>query len=110
MSLSEFSQNLSEIKSVSRQKVYATPSVLHIEAAGFGILGGLLERVVPAVVDDKPTSPAAKKMRELISPQYLKRSTRYERLLAATDYISGMTDSHALTLYRRLSGIELPRS
>lgn len=110
MSLSEFSPNLREIKSVSCRKVYTTPSVLHIEAAGFGILGGLLERVVPAIVDDQPTSPAARKMRELIPDQYLNRSTRYERLLAATDYISGMTDSHALTLYRRLSGIELPRS
>ena len=30
------------------------------------------------------------------------------RLLGATDYISGMTDSFALKMFRRLHGIELP--
>lgn len=30
----------------------------------------------------------------------------YLRLLMVTDYISGMTDSYARTLYRELSGIE----
>jgi dGTPase len=30
----------------------------------------------------------------------------YLRLLMVTDYISGMTDSYAKTLYRELSGIE----
>ena len=30
----------------------------------------------------------------------------YLRLLMVTDYISGMTDTYARTLYRELSGIE----
>lgn len=110
MSHTPFARHLAQIKIVSRQRVYSTPSVLHIEAAGFGILGGLLERVVPALIEDQPATSAAKKMRELIPPQFIGRADKYERLMAATDYISGMTDSHALTLYRRLAGIELPRS
>jgi dGTPase len=34
--------------------------------------------------------------------------TPYERLLAITDYVSGMTDRFAVQLYQRLSGIRLP--
>jgi dGTPase len=32
----------------------------------------------------------------------------YMRLLEITDFISGMTDSYALSLFRSLTGIQLP--
>ena len=32
----------------------------------------------------------------------------YLRLLQVADMIAGMTDSHAVSAYRRLKGIELP--
>jgi dGTPase len=34
--------------------------------------------------------------------------TPYERLLAVTDYVSGMTDRFAVQLFQTLSGIRLP--
>ena len=34
--------------------------------------------------------------------------TPYERVLAMTDYVSGMTDSYALNLHRTLTGVRLP--
>jgi dGTPase len=107
---SPFSSELQKIKEKSVSRVYATPSVVHIEAAGFGVLGGLLDRIVPALVrDDKARSPQDEKVRQLIPTQFRAGSTKYDKLLAATDFISGMTDSFAVTLFRRLSGIELPR-
>ena len=39
---------------------------------------------------------------------YLDLMTPYQRVLAVTDYVSGMTDSFAVNLYQRLSGIKLP--
>ncbi len=32
----------------------------------------------------------------------------YQQLLAICDYISGMTDSYAVSLYKKLTGISLP--
>ncbi len=101
---------LEKIKELSRQKVYAAPNVLYIEAAGFDVLGGLLEKIVPAIVkDEKSKTAAEKKIYQLIPKQYKANCSKYRKLLSATDFISGMTDSYAVMLYRRLSGIELPR-
>ncbi|MCW5602386.1 deoxyguanosinetriphosphate triphosphohydrolase [Nitrosomonas sp.] len=110
MSQSKFINELRAIKKLSREKVYAAPSVLHIEAAGFEVLGRLLDKVVPALVGTEDSRSAAeKKILEIIPEQFRKGKTHYERLLHATDFVSGMTDSFAVTLYRRLQGIELPR-
>ncbi|MXS81415.1 deoxyguanosinetriphosphate triphosphohydrolase [Nitrosomonas sp. GH22] len=101
---------LEKIKELSQQKVYAASNVLYIEAAGFDVLGGLLEKVVPAMVkDEKNKTPAEKKIYQLIPQQYKASCSKYTKLLSATDFISGMTDSYAVMLYRRVCGIELPR-
>nr|SPS06225.1 Deoxyguanosinetriphosphate triphosphohydrolase-like protein [Candidatus Nitrotoga fabula] len=110
MSRSKYINNLNDIKDRSKNKIYATPNVLHIEAAGFEVLGGLLEKIVPALVNVEINNTAAdKKVLQLIPPQFTKGKNKYERLLGATDFVSGMTDSYAVTFYRRLRGIELPR-
>ena len=107
----KFATALERIKRVSLEKVYATPTVVQIEAAGYEVLGGLLERVVPAVVHGERGGTAAnRKVLELVPQQFRRGQTGYERLLCATDFVAGMTDTYAVTLYRRLSGIELPRS
>jgi dGTPase len=110
MSQSKFNNEFKAIKTLSREKVYAAPNVLYIEAAGFEVLGGLLDKVVPALVGiGCSISSTEKKILEIIPEQFRKGKTHYERLLSATDFVSGMTDSFAVTLYRRLRGIELPR-
>ena len=49
-------------------------------------------------------------MLALLPPEFRTGTNRYEKLLNATDFVSGMTDSFAVMLFRRLKGIELPRS
>jgi dGTPase len=106
---SRFAPQLKAIGTLSRERIYATPSVLQIEAAGFEILGGLLGKIVPALAKaDNERTPADRKIAQIIPRQFARGTTTYARLLGATDYISGMTDSFALTLFRRLHGIELP--
>ncbi|MDD5384274.1 MAG: deoxyguanosinetriphosphate triphosphohydrolase [Gallionella sp.] len=110
MSQSKYITQLDAIKALSKKRIYASPNVLHIEAAGFEVLGGLLEKIVPALVDVGENKKAVeKKVLELIPLQFTKGKNKYEQLLGATDFVSGMTDSYAVTLYRRLRGIELPR-
>jgi dGTPase len=108
---SKFSSHLHEILKLSRAQIYTTPTVLQIEVAGYEILGGLLTRLVPALLSPEGTrSNAHKKIVQIVPKQFTLGKTQYERLLGATDYVSGMTDSFALTLFRRLNGIELPGS
>lgn len=104
-----FSSNLEKISLLSQSQIYTTPAVLQIEAAGFEILGGLLGKFVPALLTPKTERSAAhKKLVQIVPKQFSIDGTPYEKLLGVTDYISGMTDSFALTLFRRLNGIELP--
>lgn len=109
VSLCKYAANLKAIFKLSRERIYTTPTVLQIEAAGFEILGGLLDKFVPALLNAPDTrSKAHQKIVEIIPGQFTKGKSRYEQLLSATDYISGMTDTYALKLFRRLHGIELP--
>ena len=105
----KFSSNLEKISDLSISQIYTTPTVLQIEAAGFEILGGLLGKFVPALLTSKSErSKAQKKLVQIMPEQFAVDGTAYDQLLGVTDYISGMTDSFALTLFRRLNGIELP--
>jgi dGTPase len=105
----KFSSALEKILALSRSKIYTTPTVLQIESAGFEILGGLLGKFVPALLTPtKARSKAHKKLVQIVPKQFATEGAVYDKLLGVTDYISGMTDSFALTLFRRLNGIELP--
>lgn len=113
---------------LAKLKVYRYDRVLQIEYAGYQTIGGLLSMFYEALI--KPQAEAKDlKLRQLLPHDFLWREgqgnrlaksrkdsrdfyldlmTPYERLLAITDYVSGMTDRFAVQLYQRLSGIRLP--
>lgn len=111
------------IKTFSAERVYNAFKVMEIESAGFKAISGLLDIFIPAVTAEQVTKEQTIN-RRLIPPQFLKRRERsversdpdslidalspYERIMAITDYISGMTDRYAIEIYQRLSGIKLP--
>ena len=41
--------------------------------------------------------------------EQLSNKEKYERVLAVLDYISGMTDKYAITLYRKIKGFHIDR-
>ena len=88
--------------------------VIEIELAGYEALGGLLEHFIPAVVPDEASREGRpgreKKALELLRQRGVRidEPSRYSRILRVTDYVSGMTDRHALATYRRLKGIAIP--
>jgi dGTPase len=110
-----------ELKTLARNRVYTHERVLLIEYVGYQAIGGLLEIYCSAILSNHP-SPKDKKLRQLFPMQqlqfseqqfsthkeYLDSLSPYQRLLSVTDYISGMTDSYAVDLYQKLSGIKLP--
>ncbi len=103
---------LDQIKKVSIDKIYRNRPVLEIEAAGFEVLGGLLEAFLNAAFHDQDSRH--RKYLDLVPDQFLGPQRQlpqddYERILNITDFISGLTDSTAISLYRRIKGIELPK-
>ncbi len=109
MSLSLFTDPLAEVKKISLEKIYKARQVLEIEAAGFEVIGGLLGFFVDAVLTERP-SQQERKMLELIPAEVKnKEMSDYCKLLNVCSYVAGLTDKHAINLYRKLKGIELPK-
>lgn len=109
MSLSAYAGPLAEVKKLSLEKIYKARQVLEIEAAGFEVIGGLLSFFVDAVLAERP-SQQQKKILELLPPEVKnKEITSYGKLLNVCSYVAGLTDKHAINLYRKLKGIELPK-
>jgi dGTPase len=106
---------LAQIQTRSRETIYATNRGVQIEIAGYEVLGGLLDIFVSAVNDIAVRRDnASRRSKKLASqlPSECVRSAReagpYERLMRLLDFVSGMTDSYAVALYRRVKGIALP--
>jgi len=81
------------------------------------VLGGLLEAFVTTVNDlaahGSHASPKSRMLIHLIPEPFAGPGRRpvddpYRRVLAITDFVSGMTDSYAVALFKKLTGISLP--
>lgn len=105
------------LKAWGEEKVYVSRPVVEIEVAGFEVLGGLLAAFVATVNDLAERSAlASSRSRMLIHliPEQFAGPRRnpdpelYRRVLRITDFISGMTDSYAVTLFKKITGISLP--
>ncbi len=107
---------LETIASRSRESIYSNGKVVAIEAAGFEVLGGLLDIFVGSANElawnsARASSRAAKSMK-LVPAQFFGASGEpdaddYLRLLRLVDFVAGMTDTYAVSLYKRLRGISL---
>ncbi|MGE5430885.1 MAG: deoxyguanosinetriphosphate triphosphohydrolase [Syntrophomonadaceae bacterium] len=105
---------LKEIKRVSKEEIYSYKSVIERETAGYEVLGGLLDIFITAVnaASDGNASHKNSKVLQLLPKQFLNsggipEKDLYLRLLRITDYVSGMTDTYAISLFRRVKGISL---
>jgi dGTPase len=99
---------MTQIKSVSQNKIYKDRAVIEIEIAGYKILGTLLEAFISAVIE--PNDFLSKKLLTLIPSQYKNLDDSvYSKIQSVIDFVSGMTDLYALGLYRKITGMELPR-
>lgn len=103
---------LLRIMDISMKKIYKSRSVVEREVAGYEVLGGLLETFIDAYNEAYEGRISAKnkavfallpgRIREEIPDEL------YLRLLRIIDFVSGMTDSYAVSLFRKIKGISLP--
>ncbi|WNR45101.1 deoxyguanosinetriphosphate triphosphohydrolase [Paenibacillus roseipurpureus] len=105
---------------------YPSNEVITLELVGDSVIRGLLDMFVPAIIKvDKENSAKKKenKLYHLISENFryiqkldekgepnksIQDMSLYDKLMLITDFISGMTDTYAVDLFQRLSGVKLP--
>lgn len=111
------SKSLAEISNLSVEKIYRSTPVLEKEAAGFQVLEGLLEVFSRALnhkyYQTELFSGKDKSILRLLPEEFPlegwgEQVNPYPLLRVLVDFISGMTDKYALSLYRRVKGISLP--
>ncbi len=112
---------LAKMKALIKTRVYNYRPVLESEAAGFQVVGGLIEtfaitsNICFSCGDEK--TPKQEKLESLLPLEFRPKEDKggdltwdeqYERYLKITDYVSGMTDGYAINLFRKIKGISLP--
>jgi dGTPase len=95
-----------ELIEFTRKNVYNSCEVVEVKVAGYEVLGGLLEEFVTAITNNNLSKSCL--VKKLI-PKYDENEDLYIKTLKVTDYISGMTDSYAVSVFKKLKGISLPR-
>lgn len=111
------------LKKAMGKFTFSSAEIIKLELSAEEIIESLLERFVPAVINwdvsstDRLTKQKSdKKLITLISENHKAAYHKYKnetdqefnlylRLLLIEDFISGMTDTFAKTLYQELSGI-----
>jgi len=108
---------LDRLLDVARERIYCAPEVVEIETAGFEVICELLERfalVMDDIAENGDRATPKSRITSLLVPEQFIGPGRqpsprlYTRLLRLTDFVSGMTDSYAVSLYKKVTGISLP--
>jgi dGTPase len=104
-------EGLQNIIKVSKEKIYRARHVVEIEATGHEVLPGLLEEFVKTGLHilDSGSSRKYGNLVLLLPPEVVTaiRSSDNEYVMVrhVVDFISGLTDRHALSLFRKIKGI-----
>ena len=105
--------DFARFKRLAEQRLYHERSKVELQVAGFEIIGDLLHILCDAVETVAAGTGRGHAKAQLIlhllprGAEVAARAPRYERLLAVTDFVAGMTDSYAVEMHRRLRGMSL---
>lgn len=92
---------------VAFNRIYRSKPVLDVELAGYRVMTTLMEQLIDAVVN--PDRFYSKQLLMRVSSQYEINAPDVDtRIMAAVDFISGMTDVFALDFYQKINGTSLP--
>lgn len=112
--LCDFQDSMKKISDASIEKIYRAKHVVEIEASGHQVLPGLLEEFTQTGVHliSRKISRKYGNLLLLLPPEMTsliqaKPDDTYHMLRCIIDFVSGLTDRHALSLYRKIKGISL---
>jgi len=105
-------QALRKIIEISVEKIYRSRNVVEIEASGHEVLPGLLDEFVKTGLNLMRRGDSRKydNLKLLLPPDVAGSiaehpANTYNMLRQVVDFISGLTDRHALSLFRKIKGI-----
>lgn len=104
---------LKNIIDVSIEKIYRARDVVEIEAAGHEVLPGLLEEFTKAgtyLLESRPSRKYGNLQKLLpidVEASIRESGAYYTMLRQVVDFVSGLTDRNAISLYRKIKGITL---
>ncbi len=112
MKASPLARPYAELSTFSVEHIYLAPQIVEIEVMGYKVLGALVD-----IFMDWVEAPADRGLGSKLgivlsgipgaAPLPGEGATRPERLRYMLDALSGMTDSYALGVYRRLTGVRV---
>lgn len=108
-----YASALKKITDVSINKIYRARPVMEIEAAGFEALPGLMEEFTHAALQlayknqPRKSATVARLMPAELAQIISTTQDTYTLLRLVVDLVSGLTDRHALALFRKIKGISL---
>ncbi|MDX1627078.1 MAG: deoxyguanosinetriphosphate triphosphohydrolase [Fulvivirga sp.] len=102
---------LEDVVSLSVEKIYRSRLVMETEAAGFEVLPGLLQSFTAGIESEKRKKHTVLLRllpHDIKNIMEAKNTGVYEKLMSCIDFISGLTDTHAIALFRKIKGISHP--
>ncbi|MEM7297214.1 MAG: deoxyguanosinetriphosphate triphosphohydrolase [Bacteroidota bacterium] len=105
---------MKKIIDLSIHKIYRSKLVLEREAGGYEVIDNLIEAFATSVYSKYfgDPLPKDKSIMRLFPEEYEVQlqddSSVYEALQVVIDFVSGLTDSHAVRLYKTIKGYHLP--
>jgi dGTPase len=112
--LCSFKNALKKISEVSVKKIYRATNVVEIEASGHEVLPGLMDEFTQASFGIVRNQKSRKYQNlalllpeEMRTALLLQPENDYFIARQVIDFVSGLTDRHALSLYRKIKGISL---
>ncbi|BAZ03960.1 deoxyguanosinetriphosphate triphosphohydrolase [Calothrix sp. NIES-3974] len=106
LKLSKYLPELQNIATTVSTQVFLHPDVLETRIAGYEVLGKLFTDFIDAVLSNSKKS----ELILLTLPEKYRpfpNESLYNKILRITDYISGMSDSYATSIFKKYSGISL---
>ncbi|MDD4747190.1 MAG: dNTP triphosphohydrolase [Salinivirgaceae bacterium] len=98
---------LNNCQKLGQNKIYTDEGVRKLEISGHKVLTTLIRTYIEAALS--PHKYYSKLLISTIPPIFNPSGSFYNKVRLITDYISSMTDTQAVKLYRELMGIDIPQ-
>ncbi len=103
----KYEAQINDIIKISVSKIYKSKEVVEKEVAGYRIIADLLDVFVTALNNkfEGNQSNYDKLVLNLLPEEYKTETTNlYNRIMLICSYVSGMSDSYAIRMHKKLSG------
>lgn len=108
-----YGKDIQIAKKYAHQHIFSSPFKLEVEIAASDVLDGLLDAFCQGFIDiskhgrGKKSSYKSSHLLKILEHPLNGTETKEAAFLQICDFIAGMTDQHAVNLYRKIKGISI---